>query len=292
MKRPYLFLLCAFIFVVTSCKETEKERITRLVKEWQGKTVVFPQKPVFTLFADTLDWQIPDSEYKVLAYVDSIGCVSCKLQLLKWREWIREVKALTGEAVPFVFFFHAKKPRDIIYTMKRDQFDYPVCLDTEGELNRLNHFPTDMAFQTFLLDRENRVVVIGNPIHSPSVKELYLKHITGGKVALPDSIPTIRTTARLLPTAADMGIFERSEKKTVLFRVVNTGSQPLVIIDWATTCSCARVTFDKHPAEPGKTLSVEVEMAPAGSGAFNEMITLRCNTDEPLYLRISGEALE
>ncbi|MDF9830593.1 DUF1573 domain-containing protein [Parabacteroides sp. PF5-6] len=292
MKRPYLFLLCIFIFVISSCKETEKERITRLEKEWQGKTVVFPQKPVFTLFADTLDWQVPDSEYKVLAYVDSTGCVSCKLQLLKWREWIREVETVTGKAVPFVFFFHAKKPRDIIYTMKRDQFDYPVCLDTEGELNRLNHFPTDMAFQTFLLDRENRVVVIGNPIHSPSVKELYLKHITGGKIALPDSTPAIRTTARLLPTAADMGIFERSEKKTVLFRVVNTGSQPLVIIDWATTCSCARVTFDKHPAEPGKTLSVEVEMTPAGSGAFNEMITLRCNTDEPLYIRISGEALE
>lgn len=292
MKRPYLFLLCIFIFVISSCKETEKERITRLEKEWQGKTVVFPQKPVFTLFADTLDWQVPDSEYKVLAYVDSTGCVSCKLQLLKWREWIREVETVTGKAFPFVFFFHAKKPRDIIYTMKRDQFDYPVCLDTEGELNRLNRFPADIAFQTFLLDRENRVVVIGNPIHNPSVKELYLKYITGGEVALPDSTPAIRTTARLLPTAADMGIFERSEKKTVSFRVVNTGSQPLVIIDWATTCSCARVTFDKHPAEPGKTLSVEVEMTPAGSGAFNEMITLRCNTDEPLYLRISGEALE
>lgn len=291
MKRPYLLLLCAFILLVTSCKETEKERITRLVKEWQGKEVLFPEKPVFTLLSDTIDWQIPDSEYKVLVYVDSIGCVSCKLQLLKWRELIEEVNKHTEEAVPFLFFFHAKQPRDLIYTMKRDQFNYPVCLDTHDELNKLNKFPSDRTFQTFLLGKDNKVVVIGNPVDNLSIKELYLKHITGGKVSSSDS-DSIRTTARILPVAADMGIFEKSEKKTALFKVLNTGSQPLVIIDWATTCSCARISFDKHPAEPGKMLSVEVEMSPTSSGSFNEMITLRCNTDEPLYLRISGETLE
>lgn len=293
MKKFYfLILLCVSMLFVASCKETEKQRITRLEKKWQGKEVVFPKKPVFTLLGDTIDWRLPESGYKVLAYVDSSGCVSCKLQLLKWKEFMEEVNRFAGKEIPIVFFFHTKNPRDVIYTMKRDKFDYPVCLDVNDELNKLNDFPSDMAFQTFLLDRKNKVTATGNPLHDLSVKALYLKHITGGKVSLPDSASVIRTTAALLPVAADMGIFEKSEKKTALFKVLNTGAQPLVITDWSTSCSCARISFDKHPAEPGKMLSVEVEMSPAGSGSFNEIITLRCNTEEPLYIRISGETLK
>lgn len=39
-----------------------------------------------------------------------------------------------------------------------------------------------MNFHTFLLDKDNKVLAIGNPIHNPKVKELYLKIIQGEKV--------------------------------------------------------------------------------------------------------------
>ena len=31
------------------------------------------------------------SSYKILVYIDSIGCSSCKLQLNKWKEFINEI---------------------------------------------------------------------------------------------------------------------------------------------------------------------------------------------------------
>ena len=39
-----------------------------------------------------------------------------------------------------------------------------------------------MAFHTFLLDKSNKIIAIGNPIHNPKIKELYLKIIQGGEV--------------------------------------------------------------------------------------------------------------
>ena len=36
-----------------------------------------------------------------------------------------------------------------------------------------------MMFQTFLLDKDNKVVVIGNPIHNLKVRDLYLQKIAG-----------------------------------------------------------------------------------------------------------------
>ena len=39
-----------------------------------------------------------------------------------------------------------------------------------------------MAFQTFLLDKDNKVLAMGNPILNPKIKELYLKIIRGNDI--------------------------------------------------------------------------------------------------------------
>lgn len=49
-----------------------------------------------------------------------------------------------------------------------------------------------MNFQTFLLDRNNRVIAIGNPIYNPKVKELYLKIIKGEKIERRDESKVIK----------------------------------------------------------------------------------------------------
>jgi hypothetical protein len=93
----------------------------RLVQEWQGKEIRFPKEITFTRFVtDTVDYQIPTSDYKVLIYVDSIGCTSCKLQLPKWRKLIARVDSLTGGTVPFLFFFQSKDDKELRYILRRD----------------------------------------------------------------------------------------------------------------------------------------------------------------------------
>ena len=45
----------------------------------------------------------------------------------------------------------------------------PVCIDIDDQLNKLNKFPADITFQTFLLDKDNKVAVLGNPVHCHSL---------------------------------------------------------------------------------------------------------------------------
>ena len=82
--------------------------------------------------------------------------------------------------------------------LERHKFIYPVCFDEEDSLNKLNHFPTDMAFQTFLLNSDNKVLAIGNPIN-PKVKELYLKIIQSEKIGRKDESKVTRTKAIIRP---------------------------------------------------------------------------------------------
>ena len=55
-----------------------------MVTEWEGKKIIYPDDMVFTLWGqDTLDYSLPRVDYTIVSYVDSVGCMSCKLQLLK-----------------------------------------------------------------------------------------------------------------------------------------------------------------------------------------------------------------
>ena len=74
MSKIHLLILTILLSLCTSCREGDQERVARLVQEWQGKEVVFPEGLVFTRFVkDTVDYRIPESDYKVLVYVDSVG---------------------------------------------------------------------------------------------------------------------------------------------------------------------------------------------------------------------------
>lgn len=290
MKTLNLIIL-ALLPVFFSCKNEKKEKekhIAQLVNEWQGKQIVFPENLIFTRYlTDTTDYRIPQSEYKVLVYVDSIGCTSCKLQLHKWKELIEYTDSVTQEKIPFLFFFHSKDYKEIRYLLKRDGFDRPVCIDMDDRLNKQNKFPADMTFQTFLLDKNNKVAALGNPVHNTAIKDLYLKQITGK-----DS-PTknmLKTTAEATQTEIDFGTFEKSEIKQTTFEIKNTGNNPLVIVDVSTTCGCTAATYDKRPAKPGETLRVGIKMTPKDTGFFDEVVTIKYNSinNQPVKGRIKG----
>lgn len=280
-----LTLTCSLFF---SCRDNKKEQITHLVNEWQGKQIVFPDNLIFTRYAtDTVDYQLPQSDYKVLVYVDSIGCTSCKLQLHKWKEFIAYTDSVTGGKVPFLFFFYPKDKKEIRYLLKRDNFVWPVCIDGEDRLNKQNRFPSNMTFQTFLLDKNNKVSVMGNPIHNTAVKDLYLKQITG-KEAPQSRVP--KTTAVADEQEIDFGVFDKSEVKEATIKLTNTGDHPLVIVDISTTCGCTAADYDKRPAKPGVSLRVGIKMTPKDTGFFDEVVTIQYNSinNQPVKVKIKG----
>ena len=283
----YILLIAALFSCDNEQKEKEKQ-ILQLVNEWQGKQIVFPENAVFTRYlTDTTDFQIPQSEYKVLVYVDSTGCTSCKLKLNKWKKLIEYTDSVTQKKVPYLFFIHPQNEKDILWLLKEEKFDRPVCIDTNDLLNKQNKFPTNITFQTFLLDKNNRVIILGNPVDNQTVKDLYLKQITG-KDNPNKNIP--KTTAEVTQTEIDFGTFDKSETKETTIKVKNIGDSPLVIVDVSTTCGCTAATYDKRPAKPGESLQMGIKMTPKDTGFFDEVVTIKYNSinNLPVKIKIKG----
>ena len=287
MKKYITLIMC--VWMLASCKESKEEAMLRLVNEWNGKEIRFPSRSVFTIQGkDTANFEFRDADYKVMTYIDSVGCTDCKLQLHRWKELVTEVDSLTDGRVPFLFYFHPKDMKELRYLTRRDNFTYPVCLDEQDELNRLNQFPSDMTFQTFLLDKENKVVAIGNPILNPKVKELYLKLIAGNQgTAKKETITQVYANQ----TELDFGSFPKEERQERSFVLTNTGKQLLVVHDVVTSCGCTKVEYSKQPVRPGETLELKVIYEAEDTGHFNKSIKVYCNVENsPLRLKVRGSA--
>ena len=270
-KQLYILLLLSLL---TACQENNKEKFALLVQEWQGKEIVFPQNMAFTRFVtEPVDYRIPDAEYKVLVYVDSVGCTSCKLQLLKWKELIAHVDSATNGNVPFIFVFQSKDDRELRYILKRDNFDRPVCIDRNNRFDELNQFPQDITFQTFLLDKDNKVKVIGNPVHNLAVRDLYLKQITG--IQYQEALP--KTTLETEQAEYDLGTVKEGTTKKQAVTVRNTGTSVFKLKGFTTSCDCTEATCDWKELQPGESGTVTVSYEAEQPGDFYRTVEIYGN---------------
>lgn len=279
------------LFFLSSCGNQKKGNIEALLQTWSGKEILFPANSIFTVQGkDTVDFFM-SGKFKILTYVDSAGCVSCKLQLGKWKTYMKEMGDIEMDSVRFLFFFSPEKKRDFLGTLKSESFIYPICLDDENRFNRLNHFPSNMAFQTFLLDRDNKVLALGNPIHNPKVKELYLKIIRGDEVRQGDKSKVIKTEVGIDNASLSLGRFDWHKEQKASFTLRNTGDKPLVIQDVVTSCGCTSVSYSPEPVLPGRDIALEVTYKAEHPEHFNKTITVYCNAvSSPIILKVSGNA--
>lgn len=89
------------------------------MKEWNNKEIVYPNKMQFTILGVDTSF-LSQSEYRIITYVDSVGCTNCKLRLEQWKKFINQLDTVGN--VPVLFFLHPKNNQKLNYILKRDHF--------------------------------------------------------------------------------------------------------------------------------------------------------------------------
>ena len=289
-RRLLFFSLLFIAFFIYSCKDHKKrEEVAKIVNEWIGKEIRFPENaPCYVSGKDTLQELCNEhfqKEYKILLYVDSTGCSSCRLKLFEWKQLMEEADSLFQGKVGFLLFFQPKSVKDMSYLFIRDRFDYPVFIDINRTINSLNHFPEAMQYQCFLLDKDNKVILVGNPVLNPKIWKLYKERIAGGT----QTEPKTPTVIQVDKTVHDFGTIRQGSTNPTTFTITNTGDHPLVINRVSASCGCTNVKWEKQPVEQGKTAKISVEMTPEETGHFSKTVEVYCNTKEsPVKLTLIG----
>jgi hypothetical protein len=61
--------------------------------------------------------------------------------------------------------------------MQRDNFHYPIWFDKDNYFAKLNNFPKNVKFITFLLNKEDKILLTGNPINNSNNWNFYINTI-------------------------------------------------------------------------------------------------------------------
>jgi len=162
------------------CKRDKRSAAEKTVAEWIGREVVFPgERDCFHMGRDTVCPPRGDVPYTVLLYTDSVGCTSCRLNLILWKHYMREMDSIAPGRVGFAFYFQPKSRRELGLLLRRERLEQVVFVDMAGSLAQANRFPEDMDYQCFLLGQSNKVMAIGNPTLNPKLWDLYKAIVTG-----------------------------------------------------------------------------------------------------------------
>lgn len=175
IKSLFFWLLVSALIV--SCTQQPSKVGENIVEKWTGKTILFPNGIPATVDANGSNMTPLSREFKILVYTDSLGCTSCKLRISTWKQLIHEMDTLAPEKVGFLFWFHPQNDLELKTMLKNENIAYPVFIDHENEINNMNNFPTEMEYQAFLLDKDNNVVLVGNPTLNVKIWELYKQYI-------------------------------------------------------------------------------------------------------------------
>lgn len=271
----FLIIIVSSIFSVSCKKNNRKADAEKIVREWSGKTIIIPSGIVQSYLGKDTVMQMPDTPFKILIYTDSVGCTSCKLKLYSWKQLIHEADSVMPGQVNFLFYFHPKNGDELFYLLKRDNFGYPVYIDYENLLDKQNKFPSEMEYQCFLLDRDNKVISIGNPVLNTKIWELYKGIITGKAEEVQRT-----TTINLSQTEIEMPNLKLGEKSLATFIIKNTGNQPLIIKHIDAACGCTVPSWEKRPVNPDEETQVTVEIRPDNIGYFHKTVSVHCNIAE------------
>lgn len=166
------FLNIFLLFMLCSCNADNNQKLLKDISLLQSKSVDYCK--------DRWEYSnILKEKIKYVVYWDSINCTSCAIhQLELWKPLLEYSENYNG-LLNFYFIFHPSK-KDIdtfqIVLGENTNFDYPILIDTLGEFERLNpHLPKNQALHTFLLDENNRVILVGNPLRNKKIKEMFYK---------------------------------------------------------------------------------------------------------------------
>lgn len=134
-----------------------------------GKEMVLPLLPTAKL----------KEKFKIVSYING-DCYSCVEELKLWEKLIQETEISEEFDVDYVFYVFSS---DFEFLKKNYDFfskdKIIVMCDKDKEFFFRNSLSVNKLLHSFLLDDKNKILLVGNPVLSKSVKSLYLKLLSG-----------------------------------------------------------------------------------------------------------------
>lgn len=282
INKPILSIILSFVIlcIASSCGDSKRKAYEEAVIEWTGKEILFPDS--MRLVGGGMIAK-PEADFTIVSYYDSVGCTGCRMKLRFWNEFMQRVDSVRGDkTVQLLLIAATKDEEELKYLKQRDYFNSDIVFDPNDIINQINHFPKDIRFQTFLINRENKVLTFGNPTDKISVARVYIDCIKGVESECSDE-PQY---------SHNFGDIEAGTSVSHIFNIPNNYADTLKIREIISSCECTEGTVSKTFIPPGASFDATVTFADTIGGSFYRTIKIYFKEQKPeIVIEIKGNVI-
>lgn len=177
MKKLFLFFLLSLSLVFQGCES--KQTIQKVLRSNYGKQIDFSWQMQYVYEDTTTDVMVRPElvPIKVLVYVSRQLCTPCFGNYLSaTTEFINK---FSSDSVQYICVMYPRPIKEIQEAMDSLELPHTLVIYDKEDLylkkNSLEKY-TDM-FRTFLLDKNDRVVLVGDPLRNAEIQKLYNEKI-------------------------------------------------------------------------------------------------------------------
>ena len=227
----------------------------------------------FCLKNEYPDTTLLDRSFKMIVYIDKEGCTNCKLRsLIPLYMFITEYRDLKNFGV--ITILNTKNIDSAKQIIKEINFNATVFFDLSNSFKRLNpNIPQEERLQTFLINENKQVLLVGSPIRNSSLKDLYLKQITGTQ----NKEQLTMTALEAEKSEYDLGTVKEGTTKTQTVTVRNTGTSVFKLEGFTSSCDCTEATADWKELQPGESGTITVSYEAEQPGDFYRTVEIYGN---------------
>ena len=173
------YIICGMVFVlmvqICSCNRNTNERIVNEVKEMTGRTIVFPDTYKTISCDKTVNINsLLRKKIKIVSYIDYLSCTQCEITMMaKWTEAIKEIDS----EIAYIIVVQTELKKELEELIYQNLFcELVMCYSTDTFMTA-NNLDILARNKTFLLNKENKIVLVGEPFDNEKLTQLYKKTI-------------------------------------------------------------------------------------------------------------------
>lgn len=172
--------IIALLILIFSVACGNDGRIENTISRMKSIPVVIPIENMVRCQRNFGQDTIPTCNFRMIVYTDQSKCSSCFIKHLS--VWEKYLELERDGKVGFYFIIEVPKTELDYYRkqLKYSHMNHPVYFDVDTLFKSENpHLPNEEMYHVFLVDGNNKIVMVGNPVSNLRIEEIFYKIVNG-----------------------------------------------------------------------------------------------------------------
>jgi hypothetical protein len=168
-------LIIFLIAAIVGCSNNEKAKEDDIVSKWVGKEIkIIDTLSVYNPTTNSYSAFRKDNlKPTLIIYIDGT-CFTCAEDFVLWGDFIASI----AKSEPNVLIYLNIHDLDtMIPYFSKWKFRYPILIDRTNSFYIANEISPVKLYQAMLLDKDDKVVLFGNPAYSKRLSGLYKRYL-------------------------------------------------------------------------------------------------------------------